>query len=805
MKNLLYIWRGLFRSPAFTLTTVLSLALGIGASALMFGVVDAVLLRPLPYHDSGRLVWIWSINQKDSIKVRASYPDFLDWRNQNRSFESIVGFGGYEVVMTGAGEPQRLEAGLADGDLFKLLGVSPLLGSTGSANPASGERTVVLSHRIWRLSFNAAPDVIGRRIALSGQSYTIAGVMPTGFEFPIQSGRTIDFWMNLERFNPALQNRRDARLIEVIGRLRPNVTLEQAQADMNVIAARLNSAYPATNRSIDVRLVRAIDEVIGSATRPLLALFASVGMFLLLACVNIANLLLARAAGQRKENALRVALGASRGRISVHFVLESLLLAAGGGILGYMLAVSGTDMLRQFVPADLPRISEIRVDGHVVTFALVVTATAGLILGLATAWHASSRIDLATSLHEAGHSASEGRRGRRLSGMLVVVEIALAMILLTGAGLFVNSFARLVQTNSGFDPHNVLTFAINWRWGDRYARPEETFRELQTRLLAIPGVMAASTGLQLPDRGIPRLNDLSPFFEVEGRPVAPSERTRTSVIHTQPGYFRAMGIPLPKGRDFDDRDLLGSPRVIIINEAFARANFANEEPVGKRLKLVSWRLFGERSQEIIGVAGDVTHMGLRTAEPLVYVPLAQAPLQGSAIVLKTQSDPAGYANAVHAVVRSMDEEQPVEDVQTLERRIAGTLAKDRFSAIALGAFAVLAVLLAAIGLYGLISHITARRTQEIAIRMALGAERRDIAKAVLSQGMILAAAGLAIGFAGALALTRFIENLLFGVTAQDPTTLTIVALFLTLVAFLACWIPARRAMRMDPVTALRRE
>jgi putative ABC transport system permease protein len=433
-----------------------------------------------------------------------------------------------------------------------------------------------------------------------------------------------------------------------------------------------------------------------------------------------------------------------------------------------------------------------------------VAVTAGLTLGLASAWYASSKIDLMTSLREAGGTASQGRSGRRLSSILVVAEVALAMILLTGAGLFVNSFARLVRSNPGFDPHNVLTFAINWPWRG-YTIPGEAFRELQKRLLAIPGVIAASTGLQLPDRGIPKLNDISPFFEIEGRPAAPAGRPRITVIHTQPGYFRAMGIPLVRGRDFDDRDPPGAPRVIIINESFARAHFANEDPVGHRLKLVSWRLFGERTQEIIGVAGDVTHRGLNMAEPLVYVPFAQAPLQGSHIVLRTQGDPASYAGAVRAAVRSMDEDQPVEDVQTLERRIAGTLAKDRFSAIALGIFAVLALTLAAVGLYGLLSHITARQTQEIAIRMAFGAERQDILRSVLSQGMILAGAGLAIGLASALVLTRLIENLLFGVSSHDPLTLTAVALTLTLVAILACWIPARRAMNMDPVTALRRE
>jgi len=788
----------LLKSPAFTVTAALSLALGIGASAVMFSAVHAVLFRPLPYRDSDRLVWLWSTQPNTGTKQRVSYPDFLDWMAESQSFEGMAGWGGYEATLTGAGEPEALQAGLFHGDLFVLLGVSPLVGAVGDE-----PQSVVISHRLWQRRFGGGRDVAGRPVRLNGQSFAIAAVMPPGFEFPVHAGAPIDMWIRLGEFNPALRSNRGARLIEVLARLKPNVSLDEAQADMNRIAARLAEQYPQTNRGAGVHIVTALEEVAAGSAQGLWALFGGVAALLLISCVNVANLLIARATARRREIAVRAALGAGRSRIALHLVGESVWLACGGAFLGGLLAFWGMSVLREMAPTGLSRIDQVRLDIPLLLFLLLTGIVAGIACGLASAWYAS-RLCGAETLQQSSPALSEGLAARRLSSALVIGEIALAMILLAGAGLFINSVWRLAEIDAGLDPEHILTFEINWP-GSRYSQPGEAFRQLQERLLAIPGVLAASTGMQLPDRGIPMIDDVSPLLEIEGRQIAPSERPRVALFTTQPGYLRAMGIPLIRGRDFTASDAGGSPPVVIINDALARAHFRNEDPIGRRLKLESWTLLRTRTVEIVGIAGNVMHRGARTATPAVYAPMQQLPRYSSHMVVRTAGDPLQYVNAVRAAVYGLDKDQAIEDMQTMNQRIAGAIAKDRFSAAFLAAFAALALILAAIGLYGLLAYITARRTQEMAIRMALGARQADVMALVLRQGVALAAIGMAIGLAGALAITRFIEGLLFGVTPTDPLTFALATLTLAAVATAATLVPAWRAIRTNPAAALRHQ
>ncbi len=593
-------------------------------------------------------------------------------------------------------------------------------------------------------------------------------------------------------------------MIEVIGRLKPNVTLDQAQAEMDVIASNLSTQHPNTNKDIGVRIIPALDEVTGDVYYALLVLLAAVGAFLMIACMNVANMMLARTAERRREIAVRAALGAGRVRIGRQLLIESLLVVGIGGISGCLLAVFGVEALGMLVPGDLPRATEIGVDSRVLGFAVLTSLVAGLMSGLAPVW-AVWKADLTVPLRANNRTASESRAGGRLRSVLIVGELALAMILLTGAGLFIHSFWRLNQSDPGFDPHDVLTFEVSWP-SENYPRPAEPFVELRTRLLAIPGVLAASTGLQLPDRGGPMLDDTSPFVDIEGRPMAPNERRRSSILRTQPGYFRAMGIPLVKGRDFGESDIPGAPQVTIINESLARSYFPNEDPVGKRLKRDSWILYGDPTREIIAIAGDVKHRSLsREAQPLVYLPLVQRPSWESQIVVKTDSDPLAFVNAVREAVHAFDPAQPLYDVQTLEQRIAESLAQERFSALSLAMFAAVAVALTAFGIYGVLSYLIAQRTREVGIRMALGAEVSDVMKLVVRQGMKLVLIGMVIGLIGALALTQLVENLLFGITPTNLLTLATVTLLLGLVAILACWIPAHRAARLHPMVALRHD
>ena len=801
--------RALRRAPMLTLVAVATLALGIGANTAVFSVVNAVLLRPLPFKDGSRLVSVWSADPKNPSATWVSFPDFIDIRTQSRSLAGLASWYGYEMVLTGTAEPQRVQVVVVIGDLFSVLGVPPALGTTLRAERDAPEQGVVLSHRFWAERFGSDPAIVGRGLTLSGKSYRVVGVMPSAFQFPIQTV-PVDMWAALgpEQFADIPQMRRGARMMDTIGRLREGVDVDGARAELDVLATRLSRQYPESNAGIGIRLVPAAEHVAGRVSRPLLVLFAAVACVLLIACANVANLLLARATDRRREIALRSALGAGRARIAMQLLIESLILALAGGVLGGLIATWGVDALVGLVPGDLPRAGEIGVDRWVLGFTVTASLATGLVFGLAPAWLAS-RVDLTVALQEGGRTLSDGARAPRLRGALVVAEIALAVVLLTGATLFLTTFWRLQQAPQGFDPHNVLTFDVTWPWEKySYEQAGNKFRELQTALRAVPGVTGVSAGMQLPDRGGAATDALWPYLEIEGQPVSKDARPRTALVANQPGYFSTLGIPLIAGRDFTDRDSLGAPHVVIVNESLARAYFANENPIGKRVKLDSWLVFGDKTpmRDIVGVVGDVTHAGLPgAARPLVYIPLAQRPFNMSYVVVKTDNDPARLVSAIRAAVQSVDTDQPIYDVKTLDERIGMSVGQERFNALLLGAFSGVALLLAAIGLYGVLSYTVAQRTHEIGVRLALGADPHDVLRLVIRHGVTLVAVGLAIGIAGSLTLTGLVEGLLFGISPSDPRAHLAVVAVLALVAFAACWIPARRAAHVDPIVALRYE
>jgi predicted permease len=792
-----YASRTLLKNTRFTALVVITLGLAIGASTTVFSVVNAVLFQPLPYAEGERLVWLWTVSDQSSLRQRASYPDFEDWSAATRTVE-LVGHGDYEVILTGTAEPERLRATLFVGDLFGVLGVAPLLGAA-----PTGEAAAVLSHAVWRRRFGSDPAIVGKAITLNGTPETVAAVMPAGFEFPVNAATRVDVWLPVERFNPALAGNRAARLIEVVGRLRPGVTFDEAQAEIDVIAGNLSSQYPATNRGLGVRLVAALDEAVGGASRGLTLFGASVAVLLLIGCANVANLLLARTLRRDKEIAMRVALGASRWHIARQLFLESLVLAGAGGLLGALLAAWGVEVLGALLADSVPRAGEVEVSAGVFGLAAALSAGAALLFGLAPA-ASGWKIALGTALQQGAHTTSRGVRGARLAAVLVTAQISLAMLLLAGAALFIDSFVKLDRPDAGFDPHNVLTFELSLP-GSKYPNPAEVFERLRGRMLEIPGVVGASAGLQLPQRGDLVLGDTAPFAEIEGLPVL-AQRPRVATLAVQPGFLETLGIPLAGGRDFGADDRAGQPPVAIVNRAFVRAYLSGADALGRNVSLDSWTLRGEGSAQIVGVVEDLLHRGLRTdVEPLVYLPFSQRPAWSSPFVVRTEGDPLAIVSAIREAVRAIDPEQPLDAVATLEQRLAATLSADRFRALLLGGFSALAVALVAIGLYSVLSYLTEQRVREVGIRMALGARAADVTTAVVLQGLKPVLLGMLLGLALAAALFRLVDQLLFDAAATSSVAWIAAVAILLIVAAVACAIPARRAARTDLVAVLRSE
>jgi predicted permease len=799
-QDLRYGVRMLFKQPSFTLIAVLTLALGIGANTATFSIVNAVLLRPFPYQTPERLVILRERVSKTppGSGFSPSYPNFADWRDQNTVCSSMAAVRGESMNLSGAGEAERLQGRLVSAEFLSTLGIKPLLGRDFLAEedrPGSTP-TVILSYGFWQRRFGADPSIIGKQLTLNNQSFTVVGVTPPNFQFQEEADVTVPIGLQAERF----RLRGIDPGTDVVARLKPGVSEQQAETELNLIAARLEQQYPESNKGRRVVLTPLHERFVGDVRQTLLILLGAVGLVLLIACANVANLLLVRASTRRREMAVRVALGAARSRIVRQLLTESVLLAALGAALGILLALWGTSLIARHLPDGIPRLQEAQVDAPVLVFTLAVSLLTGLLFGLAPALQAA-RPNLTEELKE-GERGSSGRR-QRLRSVLVVGEVALTLTLLVGAGLLVQSFRRVLEVDPGFEAQNLLTMqvSVNNPDGQQVAN---FFEQLQQNLRNLPGVKSVAVS-----DGIPFDEANYPGFIIEGR-TDPDNKGSGLRYAVSADYFQTMGIELIKGRLFTAQDTRGSQRVIVINEVLARQRFPNEDPLGKRLKQPSP---DSPSYEIVGIVRHVEHYNLdghRPVQPQFYTNFNQAPLQTLPnsdrlfnLLVRTEVEPMSLASAVRAQVVALNKDQAVFNVRTMEQILAQSVAARRFSMLLLTVFAVVALALASLGIYGLMSYAVAQRTHEIGIRMALGAQGSDVLELVIRQGLKLALLGIGIGLAGALALTRLLKTLLFNVSATDPLTFTGIAMLLLLVALLACWIPARQATKVDPMQALR--
>jgi len=808
-QDIKYGIRMLLKSPGLSIVATIALALGIGANTAIFSVVNAVLLKPLPFPNSDALMRVYEKDQRRGLLRGAySYPNFFDLREQNHVFEHVAAYHDGDFIMTGRGEPVRISGGVVTADLFSVLGTAPVLGRTFLPNedkPTETGRVVVLSERLFASRFNSDASVLNKQITLDGKQYTVVGVMPHAFEFPIQN-EPLDLWTTIAddaAGDSPVTAQRGAHFLRVIARLKPGVTESQAQAEADTIAARLEQQYPDENTHKGIHVESALKALVGDIRPALLILLGAVACVLLIACANVANLLLARAMTRHKEMAVRSALGASRLRVVRQLLTESVLLSLAGGVLGLILAVWWSDLLIALGKKDIPRAIQIGLDWRVLGFTLGVSVLTGLVFGLVPALHLS-KTQLTESLKE-GRGAGAGARKNRVRGVLVVAELAIAVVLLVGAGLLIQSLWRLQHVNPGLQPENILTFNLSLP-DVRYPSEKQVrfYRDLMVRMRSLPGVQSASAVMPLPLSG----DRFSISFQIEGRPVAPKDEPSADLFIAETNYFRTMGIPIIKGRDFEDRDQHTSTPVIIITEQFARQYFPGEDPVGKRIHpgISTWDNEDSTMREIIGVAGDVRNRALNTEpKPAYYMPQSQLPFTQLIAVVKSTNDTRALTGSLTREVRAMDPELPVFSVKTMEEYISSSVAAPRFNTTLLSIFAAVALVLTIIGLYGVMSYSVAQRTNEIGIRMALGAQTRDVLGLIVKDGMKLVLLGLVLGISGALGLTRLLSTLLFGVTTRDPVTFVAIAALLSFVAILACYIPAWRATRVDPLEALRCE
>ena len=810
LQDFRYALRQLRKSPGFAAVAVLTLALGLGANSAIFSVIDAVLLRPLPFHAPSSLVVVKPTEPGRRDEIGVSYPTFLDWRAQNHVFEGLSVFRQDDFTLTGRGEPAHVIGAVVSANLFSVLGVVPAIGRDfipGEDQPIGTGLPIILSHSLWQNRFGSDPKIVGQSLTLSGQTFAVVGVMPVSFQFPVQ--RTpVEFWTTIAldaqsvNGSPPMTAQRGAGYLDVIARVKPQVTVEIAQTEMAGIQGGLNRQYP-ENRPKGISLVPEADAVVGNMRQGLFVLLGAVGLVLLIACANLSNLLLARAANRTKEISVRAALGATRWMIVRQLLAESLLLAAAGAAAGLGLAAWGIKLLTALAPGDLPRITESGLNLQVLMFTALIAVLTSVLFGLVPALQAA-RPELVASLNEGGRSGTDSVARGRLRSALIVTEMALAVVLLVGAGLLLRSLLGLGRVDPGFAKDHVITFGLDLP--GRYGQPQRVafYRSLLEEIRATASVRSASAAFPLPLSA----DDIKTSFEVEGRPMKRSELPVTTLHIIDREYFRTLGILLLSGREFNlQDDVAGATPAVIISARLARQAFPGEDPIGRRIKPgISSGDSGEPMRVVVGVVGDVKAEGL-AALPISesYVPYAQLPFAPMSLVVRTDIAPGNIVPTLTREVQSLDSTLPLLHVKTLDEYVDDSIVGTRFETFLLGAFGVLAFVLTAVGLYGVISYTVVQRKREMGIRLALGADRTAIVGMVVKNGTLLACAGALIGLAAAFLLTRLMASLLFGVGPTDPLTFLSVPIALITVAMLASYVPARRAANVDPMLALRYE
>ena len=805
LKDIRYSVRTLSRNPSFTVITVLTLALGIGVNTAVFSVINAVLLRPLPYPHAERIVYVWRTEPSDPAREWSISPQtFTALQSRNQSFDYCCAFRNAVLTLTSDNRPEAISGVQASADLWNIVGIAPAIGRvfTSEEDVPGRNRVALISDKLWKRRFNSNPQIIGQEIRLDSDPYTILGVLPGDFDFPRPD---VEVWVPL-----ALDQSRypyGEHFLSTIARLRPNVTVEQSRGDVENIATQMKEEFWSFGLNYSLKPEQLLKHVIGDIKRPLLILFGAVMLVLLIACVNVANLVLGRATAKWREIALRAALGATRWSLVRMLLVESVLLAVIGGAAGLLLAGYGIGRIIAINPSAIPN-RKITIDILVVTFTFLISLLTGVLFGLIPALQAT-RADLLPRLRENSRGATGGRRLRLIREALIVAEISLSLVLLVSAGLLVKSFGKLLGVNPGFQPENVVTCTITLP-SARYAeerRKVDFFRRTIERACEIPGALSAGLATSLPFSGSRGHSS----FSIDDRPTPPNASGPEADRHqVAPGYFTTMGIPFGGGRDFTDADDVEHPGVVIINEATARLYWPNEDPLGKRLTIgmgEEVRLYGKPvSREIVGVVGNVKHAELKADfEPEMYIPAYQLPAPGMTLIVRGQAAATSLIDGMRGAVGSVDPEQPVRGAQSLVTAVAKSVAPQRFVTSLFMLFAGLALLLAIVGIYGVMSYSVTQRTQEIGIRVALGAQGGDVLRLIVGQGLSLALIGVSIGVAAAFGSTRVMSSLLYGVSATDTATFVVVAVCLTVVALLACYLPARRAMKVDPMVALRHE
>jgi putative ABC transport system permease protein len=804
MNDLKFALRMLVKAPGFTAIAILTLALGIGANSAIFSVIDAVLLHPLPFPKPNQLVAIWSrVANSNLEKETESIPDYVDLRDQSQTLSALTAFTRTGAVLNGTEESRQMEGVAITSDIFPVLGVPPARGRVYTREDDTVDsRVVVLTDYAWKTYFNSDPEIVGKQVSMSWRSYTVLGVMPPGFQFPVE-GERAEYLIPLHPLVPEWVHDRGSHFVRMVGRLKSGVTTKECDAEMKTIAARLEKQYPKSNTNRSERVYLLQDDIVGDVRPALITILSAVAFVLLIACANVANLLLARATARRREIAIRTALGASRARIVWQLLGEGFVLSILGALGGLLIAWWGIDLLRTFGPQDVPRLGEVAINAPVFAFTLFAAIASAFVFALVPALQVT-RPNVSESLQE-GNRGAIGPESQHLRRLLVIAQVALSLLLLTGAGLLIKSFANLRATRPGFDPSHALVAGLILPKA-KYPDPEQHrqfFRQLLPKLAALPGVEAAGAAFPMPFSN----NDSSSTFSIAGQPPRPpGQELQASHLTITPDYFRAIGTPLLRGRVFNSGDTKNSPAVVIVNDVLAQRFFPGGNALGQQIVLIH----GENNQpsppkEIVGVVGSSRHESLAIQPlPEFYIPAAQDPQRRMDIVVRTAArDPVGLQISLRNIVHEFDKDLFIPTLEPLEKRIGVTLAQPRFNMMLLGVFASMAMILAAIGIYGIIAYSAAQRTKEIGIRMALGAQKGDVLRMMLRQSLVMLGIGLGVGLAAALALTRLMASLLYGVSANDFATYGIVILVLGGTALLASYLPAKRATRIDPMVALR--